>query len=252
MQTKIPVPPIEIQREIVRILESISKLTSTLIAELTVEYEARVRQCEYYRDHLLEKNIPAERVMLGDVCEIYDGTHQTPKYTNEGVPFVSVENISDLQNTTKYISSGAYAKFKIKPRCGDVFMTRIGSVGKCAVIQTNDDLAYYVSLALLRPNSKILDSNYLKHYIESGIGKKELHKRILWTAVPLKINKEDIGKLAISLPPIEIQKRIAQILDDFDSIYGEINLQLPAEIEARQKQYEYYRDKLLTFKERVD
>ena len=244
---RLPVPPLEVQREIVRILDSFTLLTAELTAELT----ARKKQYEYYRDILLEKHISVQKVKLSTVCRIYDGTHQTPKYTDSGIPFVSVENIDDLYGTTKYISEEAYSKFKIKPQIGDVFMTRItaGVIGKCAVVDRNDDLAYYVSLALLRPDGEILDSKYLKYYMESGFGKQELHKRILWNATPTKINKEDIGKVVISIPPLDVQKRLVSVLDNFDAICSDLNIGLPAEIEARQKQYEYYRDLLLTFVE---
>ena len=128
-------------------------------------------------------------------------------------------------------------------------MTRItaGVIGKCAVVDRNDDLAYYVSLALLRPDPSVLDSKYLKYYLESGWGRKELAKRILWDATPTKINKDDIGKVYITLPPLDVQQRLVHVLDNFDAICTDLNVGLPAEIEARQKQYEYYRDKLLTF-----
>lgn len=111
----------------------------------------------------------------------------------------------------------------------------------------DDDLAYYVSLALLRPNHTVLNSKYLKHYLESGVGRSELAKRILWNATPTKINKDDIGKIFILLPPLDAQERIVSILDRFDALCNDLTSGLPAEIEARKKQYEYYRDKLLTF-----
>lgn len=245
---KVAVPPLDVQVEIVCILDKFIALSTELKAELT----ARKKQYEYYRDILLEKHIGTEKVKLSTICEIYDGTHQTPKYTDGGIPFVSVENIGDLYGTTKYISEEAYAKFKIKPQIGDVFMTRItaGVIGKCAVVNRNDDLAYYVSLALLRPNMAVLDSRYLKHYLESGFGKRELHKRILWNATPTKINKEDIGKLDILIPPLGVQKHLVSVLDNFDALCSDLTSGLPAEIEARKKQYEYYRDRLLTFRER--
>ena len=243
----LPVPPLEVQREIVHILDSFTLLTAELTAELT----ARKKQYNFYRDTLIQKECKSEKVKLNTICEIYDGTHQTPKYTNSGIPFVSVENIDDLYGTQKFISPEAYEKYKIKPHTGDVFMTRItaGIIGKCTVVDRDDDLAYYVSLALLRPNADILDSKYLKYYLESGWGRRELSKWILWDATPTKINKDDIGRVLISVPPLDTQKRLVQVIEHFDSICTDLNIGLPAEIEARQKQYEYYRDLLLTFAE---
>ena len=195
--------------------------------------------------------MPVEKVSLGAVCEVYDGTHQTPEYTENGVPFVSVEDIDNLYATKKFISTEAFAKFKIKPHTGDLFMTRItaGVIGKCAIVENDNDLAYYVSLALLRPNHSILSSKYLKHYLESGIGRSELAKRILWNATPTKINKDDIGRIFISIPPLDVQERLVNVLDNFESICSDLKIGLPAEIEARKKQYEFYRDMLLTFAE---
>ena len=186
---------------------------------------------------------------LGDIAEIYDGTHQTPKYVDNGIKFVSVENIKSLYDTNKYIEKTAYEKQKVKPRINDVFMTRIGSIGDCTVVDRNEDLAYYVTLALIRPNQQILLSRYLKYVIESSIGKAELRKRTLVNAVPIKINLGDIGKIQIPVPPLEEQERIVKILDRFEALCNDISVGLPAEIKARQQQYEYYRNKLLTFEE---
>ena len=245
---EIPLPPIEVQIEIVRILD---KFTS-LEAELEAELDCRKRQYEYYRDKLLSfDNVGGQEVewkKMSEVCEIYDGTHQTPKYQTEGIPFISVENIKDIYGSNKYISIEAYEAYKVKPKVGDVFMTRIGSIGACAVFTKQEDVAYYVSLALLRPNSAILDSRFLKHLIESSIGKRELSKRTLHNAVPIKINKSDIGKVKLPIPSLEEQHRIVSILDRFESLTTSLQSGLPAEISARRQQYEYYRDKLLTFK----
>ena len=242
----IPTPPLEVQNEIVRILDNFTALT----AELTTELTARKKQYSWYRDYLLNFENKVEIVKLEDIAEVYDGTHQTPDYKKNGIPFVSVENIDNIYNTEKYISEEDYEKnYRIKPKIDDIFMTRIGTIGKCAIVTTNNPLAYYVSLALLRPNKNKIDSTYLKYIIESRIGKKELNKRILFTAVPIKINKGDIDKLEIPLPPLEVQKRIVEVLDNFEKICNDLNIGLPAEIEARQKQYEFFRNYLLTFKE---
>ena len=195
-------------------------------------------------DELIAKLCPngVEFKLLNTFCEVYDGTHQTPTYTDSGIKFVSVENINDLYNTKKYISENDFAKFKVIPQINDVMMTRIGSIGVCSVIESNEPLAYYVSLALLRPDSKIVDSRYLKYVIESKHGRKELRKRTLVNAVPIKVNTGDIGKIKLPVPPLEVQREIVRVLDNFTFLTAE----LTAELTARRKQYEYYRDKLLT------
>ena len=139
-------------------------------------------------------------------------------YTESGVKFASVENIGNLYATRKYISEKDFEKYKIKPRIGDVMMTRIGSVGVCTVVDRNEALAFYVSLALLRPQLDKVQSRFLKYAIESIHGRKELRKRTLINAVPIKINKDDIGKVTIPLPPIEIhyfQKKRRGSLSEF-------------------------------------
>ena len=197
-------------------------------------------------EELIEKLCPdgVEYVKLNTICSIYDGTHSTPNYTDAGVKFASVENINAPYDTKKFIALEDYQKYKIKPQVDDVLMTRIGSIGVCYVIEDNQPLAYYVSLALLRPSSKKINSKYLKYVIESVHGKKELRKRTLVNAVPIKINKDDIGKIKLPVPPLEVQREIVRILDNFTFLTAE----LAAELAARQKQYEYYRDLLLTFK----
>lgn len=188
-------------------------------------------------------------MQLSDAANVYDGIHTTPKYTQSGIKFVSVENINDLFESSKCVSLDDYKKYKIHPQMGDVFMTRIGSIGKCAVVDRDEELAYYVSLALIRPNKDKIISKYIKHIIESSIGSRELAKRTLVNAVPIKINLGEIGKIKIPVPPLEDQERIVAILDKFDSLVNDISEGLPAELTARRQQYEYYRNKLLTFEE---
>ena len=201
-------------------------------------------------DEMIRELCPdgAEYVKLNSVCDIYDGTHSTPNYTKSGVKFASVENIGNLYATRKYISEKDFEKYKIKPRIGDVMMTRIGSVGVCTVVDRNEALAFYVSLALLRPQLDKVQSRFLKYAIESIHGRKELRKRTLINAVPIKINKDDIGKVTIPLPPIEIQSEIVHTLDNYTENVVKLQNQLTAELTARKTQYAYYRDKLLQYK----
>lgn len=188
-------------------------------------------------DELIQQYCPdgVEYYALNTVCNVYDGTHQTPKYTDSGIKFASVENIANPYATKKFISLSDYEKYKVKPQRNDLLMTRIGSVGVCTVLERDEPLAYYVSLALLRPNNNVLNSRYLKYAIESLHCRKELRKRTLINAVPIKINMGDIGKISVPLPPLEVQSEIVRILDNF------------TELTARKKQYEFYLDKLLTF-----
>ena len=181
---------------------------------------------------------------LGDVCEIYDGTHQTPNYTDFGVKFVSVENIYNLYGSQKYISYEDFtALYKVKPQKGDVLMTRIGDVGTCAIIDKDEPLAYYVSLSLLRPLKSEILGSYLKYIIGSSIGKIELRKKTLLTAVPIKINLREIGKIKLPIPTLAKQQEIVSHLDTFTTLISN----LESELDMRRKQYEHYRNQLLDF-----
>lgn len=201
-------------------------------------------------EQLIEELCPngVEYRTLNTICNVYDGTHQTPQYTDSGIKFASVENIADPYATEKYISVSDYEKYKIKPHRNDLLMTRIGSIGVCTVIESDEPLAYYVSLALLRPDNSILNSRYLKYAIESLHCRKELRKRTLVNAVPIKINMGDIGKITLPVPPLPVQREIVRILDNFT----ELTTELTAELTARKKQYEFYRDKLLDFAGNTD
>lgn len=192
-----------------------------------------------------------EFVELGAISEIYDGTHQTPKYTDEGVKFVSVENINNLYETKKYISYEDFNKYKVKPRINDLIMTRIGKIGVCTVVDRDEELAYYVTLALIRPNASV-NTKYLKYAIESKNGRKELRKRTLVNAVPIKINLGDIGKIKIPIPPLPVQEEIVRILDNFTELTAQLTAELTAELTARKQQYEHYRDKLFTLGDDVE
>jgi type I restriction-modification system, subunit S len=164
---------------------------------------------------------------LGNISEIFDGTHQTPKYVDSGVKFVSVENINDLYSTDKYITKDAFdADFKNKPRANDILMTRItaGEIGATAIVKNDEPLGYYVSLALIRPNNYCL-SGYLNQYISTNIFKNELHKRIIHTAFPKKINLGDINDCEVSYPSKDEQTKIANFLTAVDEKISQLNEQ---------------------------
>ncbi|MGG5314307.1 type I restriction enzyme, S subunit [Enterococcus sp. DIV2371] len=155
-----------------------------------------------------------EERKLNEVSDIYDGTHQTPKYQDDGVMFLSVENIKTL-TSNKFISRGAFeSEFKIRPQKGDVLMTRIGDIGTANVVESDEDLAYYVSLALFK--SEKLDPYFLQASIHAPFVQDQIWKRTLHIAFPKKINKNEIGQVPISIPKFEEQQKIGTFFKQLD------------------------------------
>ncbi|WP_143269441.1 restriction endonuclease subunit S [Mangrovitalea sediminis] len=161
---------------------------------------------------------------LSDVCRsICDGTHYTPRYVPQGIPFYSVENVTanDFENT-KYITEAEHANLikRCKPERGDILMTRItaGIVGDTRLIDWDVNASIYVSLALLKPNN-LIESEYLYRYSRSTAFVRETEKRALTNATPKKINMQDIGPIPIPVPrnPKE-QRAIATALSDVDAL----------------------------------
>lgn len=152
---------------------------------------------------------------MGEVSDIFDGTHQTPKYTESGIKFVSVENIKNLE-TKKFISIEAYEKeyANKKAEKGDVLMSRIGDIGTTNVVKDNSPLAYYVTLALLKP--KHIDSNFLSWVINSREVQNDIWRHTLHIAFPKKINLGEINKVDLAIPSIEEQTKIGNFFKQLD------------------------------------
>ena len=161
-----------------------------------------------------------EQRKLGDIVGIYDGVHQTPNYQNSGVMFLSVENIATLKSS-KFISEKDFKRnYKVFPQENDILMTRIGDVGTTNVVTDNGLKAYYVSLALLKYKST--DPYFLSNAIQSDYVQKGLANRTLKTAIPMKINKDEIGKVSVMLPFSATEQR--QIGSYFHSLDNLITL----------------------------
>ena len=157
-----------------------------------------------------------EQRKLGEIVGIYDGVHQTPKYQDSGIMFLSVENISTLQST-KYISEEDFKRdYKVYPQENDILMTRIGDVGTTNVVTDNTLKAYYVSLALLK--YKNTNPYFLSNAMQSNYVQKGLANRTLKTAVPMKINKDEIGKVDVILTAaVEEQSKIGSYFKNLDN-----------------------------------
>ncbi|MCY7135986.1 restriction endonuclease subunit S [Streptococcus gordonii] len=154
---------------------------------------------------------------LSEISEVYDGTHQTPNYTESGVKFLSVENISTLESE-KYISEEDFERdFRVFPEFGDILMTRIGSIGVPNIVTTNEKIAFYVSLALLKPKKRT-NSLFVKSSIESNPFQEELWKKTLHIAFPKKINKNEISQSTIKCPSYEEQSAIGTYFSNLDNL----------------------------------
>lgn len=156
-----------------------------------------------------------EQRKLGEIVDIYDGVHQTPDYQDSGIMFLSVENISTLRSN-KYISLEAFERdYKVYPEKGDILMTRIGDIGTTNVVENTEKVAFYVSLALLK--AKTTNPYFLSNAMKNEVFQKELRQRSLLTAIPQKINKDEIGKtdISITVNPEE-QEKIGEYFKNID------------------------------------
>lgn len=164
-----------------------------------------------------EFNEEWSKEQLRKLVDIFDGTHQTPKYTKNGVKFVSVENIKSLE-TDKYISIDDFIKeySSKRPQKGDVLMTRIGDIGTTNIVKSDEALGYYVTLALLKP--KNIDGIYLSYSINSKSVQKDLWRRTLHIAFPKKINLGEIEKIEIKFPDLEEQIMIGNYFENLDNL----------------------------------
>lgn len=202
-----------------------------------------------------KKRLPGFRekwraVRLGDIADVKDGTHQTPTYVEQGIPFYSVESITnDNFNDTKYISKEDHRLISknCKVEKGNILMTRIGSIGDCKLIDWDVEASFYVSLALLKVKS-CASAGYITHFSKTNFFKRQLEKRSLQSAVPKKINLGEIPKIEILLPAsFEEQESVSNILTSVD-----IESDRLAKIATLMRtQKKYLMQKLLTGKIRV-
>ena len=250
----LPVPPMEVQREIVRVLDSFTLLIAELIAELT----ARKKQYDFYRDKMLNFGDKAKIYKICELCEsIADGDHMPPPKSSEGIPFITISNIDQYHNidfeNTMHAPESYYNSLaeKRKARKGDILYTVVGSYGMPVCIEDDKKFIFQRHIAILRPNKDIIKTRYMFHAMQSTDFKIQADKSAKGAAQKT-IALSALGEMKMSVPSIDVQEKIIKVLDNFEAICTDLNIGLPAEIEARQKQYEYYRDLLLTFAEKGD
>ena len=240
-KVQLPVPPLEVQREIVRILDSFTLLTAELTAELT----ARKSQYEFYRRKLLTFDESIPQLQLRDVASFRNGKGHEKNIADNG-KYVVVNS--------KFISTNGQVIKNSDEQLSPLYFDDIAMVmsdlpngralAKCYLIDKDDKFTLNQriggfhtldeSIVVTKYLFYILDRNWQLLKYDNGVDQTNL-------------KKDDILNISIPVPAIDVQKRLVYMLDNFDAICSDLNIGLPAEIEARQKQYEYYRDVLLTY-----
>ncbi|MFV0236119.1 restriction endonuclease subunit S [Empedobacter falsenii] len=253
LQIKIPIAPIEIQQEIVRVLDELTSLTNQLTTELETERQSRKKQFEFFREQLFrfeEGNI--EFKTLGDITKlITKGT--TPKiFSSNGINFIKIESFNNnkiIPNKFMFISKEIHEKELKRSilKSEDILFAIAGAtIGKCAIV-SEDILPANTNqaLAIIRLNENI-NVKYIFNFLQSLEMKKYIEKFNKTSAQP-NLNLKQISDFKIPIPSLEEQERIVKLLDQFDATHTAIEEEITKEIKLRTQQYEYYREKLLSF-----
>ncbi|HEL1777043.1 TPA: restriction endonuclease subunit S [Streptococcus suis] len=235
---KIPIPPLKIQEEIVQILDKFTEYVTELTAELTAELTLRQKQYNYFRDYLLNfdsdssggannKVYQVEWKMLKDIAKLKNGKD----WKSLSVGDVPVYGSGGAMG--EFVSEYAYNK-------PTVLIPRKGSISNLFYLEKpfwNVDTIYY---------TEIDESQLVPRYLYYYLATIDLESMATNPTRP-SLTQAILDKIPIPVPSLPIQQRIVQVLDNFDAVCNDLNIGLPKEIELRQKQYDYYREKLLTF-----
>ena len=260
LDLNIALPPLEVQCEIVHILDDFTLLS----AELSAELKARQKQYDYYSEKLLN-NIETKEISFGDACDVVTDYVAAGSFGDiaKNVQYINTPDYAQLIRTVDIKNNFQKADYIYVSKNAFNYLWRVNLDKECVIlpnIGVNCGEVYYLSPKMLKyeknvlgPNAILVRSNtnnikYLSYLFKTRCFQKQLRK-IISPAGQTKFNKTELKKLILHLPSKEIQENIVEKLDKLDEICNNIYNGLPAEIEARQKQYEYYRDKLLTFKE---
>lgn len=256
---KIPIPPLSVQSQIVQILDTFTELTEQLTAELSM----RQKQYQYYRDFLLSEHelakVGFEWKSLGEIAFFYGGLTGKSKhdFENGNAKYITYKNIfSNLEiqpdNLEMVKISDNERQHQVK--YGDILFTGSSEspeeVGMSSAVTTKFDEPIYLnsfSFGIHFNGDIQITPEFAKYLFRSNIIRREII-RTANGVTRFNVSKERFKKIQIPIPPLSVQSQIVAILDTFDTLTQSISEGLPKEIQLRQKQYEYYRERLLNFK----
>ncbi|MDP2638243.1 MAG: N-6 DNA methylase [Candidatus Levybacteria bacterium] len=200
---KIPLPPLEIQEQVVKELDGYAAIIAGAKQIVTNWKPGYITNPEW------------EIKNLSDVCnQITDGTHKTPIYTTEGIPFLRVTDITESNESKKFISKEEHKELikRCKPEKGDVLYTKNGTIGIAKMVDWDYEFSVFVSLALLKPKKEILNSKYLEHFLNSDLAldQAKAHSK---AGTITNLHLIEIKQFQIPLPPLEIQEQIVKKIE---------------------------------------
>ena len=257
---EIPIPSLETQKKIVEILDKFTNY----VTELQSELQSRTKQYAYYRDKLLSeeyldkvtKEMEEDRrlniVTLGEIGEFTRGNGlQKKDFLDEGNPVIHYGQIYTkygfvAEKVLSYVSDEIFSKLR-KAQKNDILIAttseNVEDVGKSVVWVGEDEIGFSGDMYSYRTKQ---NSKYIAYYFQTNAFQKQKERKATGTKM-IRIHGDDMEKFEIPLPPLSLQNKIVKVLDKFQVLLANTKGLLPAEIEQRQKQYEYYREKLLTF-----
>ncbi|WP_049476587.1 restriction endonuclease subunit S [Streptococcus constellatus] len=239
----IPIPSLDIQEKIVKKLDKMTEYVTELTSELT----SRKKQYSFYRDKLLsfeDEVYQVEWKTLGDIGKVSMCRRILKNQTSDDgeVPFYKIGTFGRV--ATSYISRELFEDYKLRfsyPKLGDVLISASGTIGRTVVFNGEDSYFQDSNIVWLDHDESQVLNRYLYYFYQMNPWKVSDGGTIS------RLYNGNIEKTRIPVPSLEIQSRIVQVLDNFDTVCNDLNIGLPKEIELRQKQYEYFREKLLTF-----
>ena len=262
---EIPVPSLETQEKIVKILDKFTNY----VTELQSELQSRTKQYTYYRDKLLseeylnkvtkemEEGKRLNIVTLGEIGEFTRGNGlQKKDFQEEGNPVIHYGQIYTKYGFTaddvlSYVNDEIFSKLR-KAQKNDILIAttseNIEDVGKSVVWLGDDEIGFSGDMYSYRTEQ---NSKYIAYYFQTNAFQRQKERKVTGTKMT-RIHGDDMEKFEIPLPPLSLQNKIVKVLDKFQVLLSDTTGLIPEEIEQRQKQYEYYREKLLTFDEVSD
>lgn len=252
----IAVPPLEIQCEIVHVLDHFTLLS----AELSAELKAREKQYKEYINILLnEKNMNKyKKIKLKELFDFRNGLSKGKEFFGSGTPFVRYTDVYNkrflhIEDINEKVNCTDKELETLKVKRGDVFFTRTSEiaeeVGYSSVMLDNIENCVFNGFTIkATPKTELLIPEYCAFCFSTDIFRQYVSTRCAFTT-RASLTGKTIGEFELCVPSIQEQEKIVKQLMSLYKLVNDISEGLPAEIEARQKQYEYYRDKLLTFKE---